>query len=152
MDFSIVPESTYERSVGRKYQEIDGVVTAMQASVNDTTALQAPSVPVKQIGKVLPRLLQYMPDTPVGLHILFSKLDVNDGFWRLILQGTDCYKFAYMLLQVAGKLIQIVVPLAVQMGWVESPSLSAPSRNRPGTWLSTSWATKSSFPMIPLRS
>ncbi len=42
------------------YQEGDGVVTATQASVNDTTALQAPLVPVKQIGKVLPRLLQYM--------------------------------------------------------------------------------------------
>ncbi len=39
------------------YQEVDGVVTATQASVNDTTALQAPSVPVKQIGKVLPRVL-----------------------------------------------------------------------------------------------
>jgi hypothetical protein len=42
------------------YQEIDGVVTAMQASVNDTTMLQAPLVPVKQIQKVLPWLLQYM--------------------------------------------------------------------------------------------
>jgi hypothetical protein len=39
------------------FQEVDGVVTAMQASVNDTTVLQAPSGPVKEIGKVLPRLL-----------------------------------------------------------------------------------------------
>jgi hypothetical protein len=42
------------------YQEVNCMVIATQASVNDTTALQAPSVPVKQIGKVLPRLLQYM--------------------------------------------------------------------------------------------
>jgi hypothetical protein len=29
------------------YQDVNGVVTATQASVNDTTALRAPSVPVK---------------------------------------------------------------------------------------------------------
>ncbi len=39
------------------YQEVDKVVTATQKSVNDTTVLTAPSVPVKEIGKVLPRLL-----------------------------------------------------------------------------------------------
>ncbi len=66
------------------FQEADGVGTATQASVNDTTVLQAPSGPVKEIGKVLPRLLQYMRDTPAGLHILFSKLDISDGFWQLI--------------------------------------------------------------------
>ena len=62
------------------YQEINGVVTAVQASVNDTTVLTAPSTPVKEIVKVLPRLLHYMRDTPAGLHILFSKLDISDGF------------------------------------------------------------------------
>ena len=62
------------------YQDLDGVVTITQESVNDTTVLQAPSDPVKEIGRVLPRLLQYMRDTPVGLHILFCKLDISDGF------------------------------------------------------------------------
>jgi hypothetical protein len=62
------------------YQEVNGVVTATQVSVNDTTALQAPSAAVKKIGKVLPRLLTYMRDTPAGLYILMSKLDISDGF------------------------------------------------------------------------
>ncbi len=66
------------------FQEVDGVVTATQASVNDTTVLQAPSGLVKEIGKVLPRLLQYMQDTPASLHILSSKLDISNGFWKLI--------------------------------------------------------------------
>ncbi len=39
------------------------------------------------------------------------------------MQGADCYNFAYMLPQAAGKPILIVVPSAVQMGWVESPFL-----------------------------
>jgi hypothetical protein len=84
------------------YQDVNGVVTATQASVNDTTALRAPSVPVKEIGRVFPRLLHYMRDTPAGLHILFSKLDISDGFWRLIVQEADCFNFAYVLPQAEG--------------------------------------------------
>ncbi len=95
----------------------------MQASVNDTMVLMAPSVPVKEIGKVLPRLLHYMQNTPAGLHILFSKLDISDGFWHLIVKELDSYNFAYVLPQDAGKPCRIVVPAEVQtMGWVESPS------------------------------
>ena len=105
------------------YQEVDGVATATQASVNSTTVVTAPSTPVKEIGKVLPRMLQYMRDTPPGLHILFSKLDISDGFWRLIVQEADSYNFAYVLPQEASKPCRLVVPSAVQMGWVESPSL-----------------------------
>jgi hypothetical protein len=46
------------------YQDINGVVTVMQESVHSTTVLLAPSTPVKKIGKMLPRLLHYMRDTP----------------------------------------------------------------------------------------
>ena len=60
------------------YQDVNGVATAVQSSVNDTTKLSAPDIPVKEIGKVLPRLLHYMRDTPAGLPILFSKLDISD--------------------------------------------------------------------------
>ena len=62
------------------YQDVDGIITATQASVNNTMALQAPKEAVCKIGKVLPRLLTYMQDTLAGLHILMSKLDISDGF------------------------------------------------------------------------
>ena len=91
--------------------------------MNDSTVLNAPSEAVKEIGKVFPCLLQYMRDTPERLHILFSKLDISDGFWRLVVREADSYNFAYVLPQHDGELIQIVVPSAVQMGWVESPPL-----------------------------
>jgi len=77
------------------YQDVNGVATAVQSSVNDTTKLSALDIPVKEIGKVLPRLLHYMQDTPAGLHILFSKLNISDGFWRLIVQEADSSNFAY---------------------------------------------------------
>ena len=104
------------------YQEVNGVATAVQSSVNDTTKLSAPDIPVKEIGKVLPRLLHIMRDTPAGLHILFSKLDISDGFWHLIVQESDSYNFACVLPQEAGEPCRVVVPAAIQMGWAESPS------------------------------
>jgi hypothetical protein len=105
------------------YQEINGIITVTQKSVNKSTVLQAPSQSVKEIGKVLPRLLQYMHDTPPGLHILFSKLDISNEFWCLIVHLADSFNFAYVLPQPDGEPIRIVVPSAVQMGWVESPPL-----------------------------
>jgi hypothetical protein len=105
------------------YQEVDRVVRATQESVNSTTVIKSPSIPVKEISKVLPHMLQYMRDTPEGLHILFSKLDISNGFWRLIVQESDSYNFADVLLQEASKPCWIVILAAVQMGWVESPSL-----------------------------
>jgi hypothetical protein len=105
------------------YQKVNGIVTAVQASVNDTTVLNAPSTPVRDIGKVLPRLLHYMRDTPAGLHILFSKLDISDGCWHLIVRESNSYNFAKVLPQAKGEPCRIVVPAAVQMGWVKSLSL-----------------------------
>jgi thiol-disulfide isomerase/thioredoxin len=105
------------------YQEVDRIVTATQKSVNDTTVLTAPSVPIKEISKVLPRLLQYLRDTPRGLHILFCKLDISNGFCRLVVHWKDCFNFAYVLPQEADKPIRLVILAAVQMGWVESPGL-----------------------------
>jgi hypothetical protein len=60
------------------YQDINGVITIMQESINDSTVIAAPPEAVKEIGRVLPRLLHYMRDTPEGLHILFSKLDISN--------------------------------------------------------------------------
>jgi hypothetical protein len=103
------------------YQDVDGVVTVTQESVNSTMVLKAPSIPVREIGKVLPRLLQYMRDTPHGVHILFSKLDIRDGFWQLVVGDEDSFNFAYVLHQPPGEPTRLVIPAAVQMGWVESP-------------------------------
>ena len=106
-------------------KDSEGVGTVIQQSVNDTTALNAPKGPVKEIGKVLPRLLRYMRDVPPEQWILFSKLDISDGFWRLIVKGEDCYNFAYVLPQEPGEPIRIVVPSAVQwVGW-KDPLISA---------------------------
>jgi hypothetical protein len=52
----------------------------LQASVNDTTVRLAPEEPVKELGKVLPRLLDFMATVPAEEHIHFSKMDLADGY------------------------------------------------------------------------
>jgi len=92
------------------------------AAAIDTTEIKAPTIPVKEIGKVLHRLLHFMKMTRAGKWILFSKLDISDGFWRLVVRKEDSFNFAFVLPQLPGQPTRIVVPSAVQMGWVESPS------------------------------
>ncbi len=38
-----------------------------------------------------------------------------------MIQDTDCFNFAFILPQPAGEPIHLVIPAAVQLGWVESP-------------------------------
>jgi hypothetical protein len=112
------------------YQDVNGIVTATQESVKSTTVLPAPSIPLKEIGKMLPRLLYYMRDTPWSLHILFCKLDISDGFWCLVIQDADCFNFEYVLPKPAGEPIRLVI--RKWDGWKAQDS-SVLSRNWPET-------------------
>jgi hypothetical protein len=64
-----------------------------------------------------------MQDTPAGLHILLCKLDISNDFWHLVIRLVDSFNFVYILPQLEGEPIRIVVLLALQMGWAESPPL-----------------------------
>jgi hypothetical protein len=94
----------------------------MQKSVNDTTAPLAPNIPVKELGRVLPRLFEFMYSTPAEEEIRFSKIDLSDGFWRMIVQDHQKWNFCYVMPDPPGAPIRIVVPSALQMGWCESPA------------------------------
>jgi hypothetical protein len=89
----------------------------MQPSVNDTTLRQAPKEPVKELGNVLPRLLDFLMATvPLDEHVHFSKLDLANGYWRMIVEEEQQRNFAYVMRSAPGKQKMIVVPRALQMG------------------------------------
>ena len=45
----------------------------------------APEEAMDQIGSVLPRMIEALAATPMeGGDIMFSKLDIKDGFWRMV--------------------------------------------------------------------
>ena len=71
----------------------------LQPSVNSCTRPTAPRLPVKMIGKVLTELFEYMAEAPPETDILFSKIDLSDGFWRMVVRDEDKYNFCYVLPQ-----------------------------------------------------
>ena len=63
-----------------------------------------------------------MATVPPEEHILFSKLDLADGFWRMIVEPDERWNFCYVMPTMPGTPIQLVIPGALQMGWTESPA------------------------------
>lgn len=92
-------------------------------AVNDATTVLSPQLPVKELGTVLPRLLAFMQSVPPDEHIVFSKLDLADGFWRMVVPSDDAWNFCFVLPEPGREHNpRIVVPSALQMGWTESPA------------------------------
>ena len=104
----------------RRKRNIDGDI--LQESVNDTTVKQAPDGPVKELGNVLPRVLDFMAAVPEEEHIYFSKLDLADGYWRMIVEREARYNFDYVMPDEPGADTKLVIPSTLQMGWNESPA------------------------------
>ena len=96
-------------------------------SVNDTKRQQAPSEAMGQLRSCFKRLVATMADNcDRSKPFYFSKLDVKEGFWRMVVAPEQAWNFAYVLLAEDGKPvnledIELVVPDALQMGWCESP-------------------------------
>jgi hypothetical protein len=108
------------RTRGRKRSLHDDII--LQESVNDSTVRLAPKDPVKELGNVLPRLLDFMMDVPAEEHIHFSKMDLADGYWRMVVQPEARWNFAYVMPSTPGSPTKLVIPSALQMGWNESPA------------------------------
>jgi hypothetical protein len=117
----LLPSATSDQQiVGEKAKR--GVRKVMQESVNDSTIWMAPGAPVKEMGNVLLRLLRFMQEVPPEEHIQFSKINLADGYWRMIVEEKSCWNFAYVFPGPPDTPIKLVIPSALQMGWNESPA------------------------------
>jgi hypothetical protein len=112
----------------RKYRAILDLSFALRLdgynlpSVNEATKRCAPEESIDQIGSVLPRIIEALANAPAdGGDIMFSKLDIKDGFWRMVCEEGKEWNFAYVLPNHPGEPVEIVVPSALQMGWALSP-------------------------------
>lgn len=97
-------------------------------SVNELTNEDAaPSHSMDQLGNSLPRVIFALATLPTDDGpLLFCKLDIKDGFWRMCVPTQDEEQFCYVLPQIPGEPNQgetmLVVPAALQMGWTSSPA------------------------------
>ena len=88
----------------------------MQEAVNKFLVGLAPEKAVKQLGKILPRLFEYLLEAPAATPVLFSKIDLLDGFWRMKVPEDQKWNFSYVMPDKEGERTRIVVPSALQMG------------------------------------
>ena len=96
--------------------------------VNDKTTKMARPEAMAQFGFVLKRIIHTMAQyRHHGLRIKFTKLDIQDGFWRMAVSYEDAWNFCYLLpsLQTTTDIddTEIVVPNTLKMVWYESPPL-----------------------------
>ena len=91
-------------------------------SVNENNSFTAPQHSMHQLDKVLPWLIDSVDRAPVDDgNMLFSKLDIKDGYWRIIVERDKHLNFAYVLPNIPGARIRIFIPSALQIRWSESP-------------------------------
>jgi hypothetical protein len=94
----------------------------MQKWVNDSMVRLAPEAPVKELGNVLPRLLDLMVTIRVEEHIQFAKMDLADGYWCMLVAPESRWNFASVMPMAPGIPTHLVIPSALQMGWNKSPA------------------------------
>ena len=99
--------------------------TICHPSVNESTSPDvAPMHAMNELGRVLPRLIYAIATAPDNSGpILFSKLDVKDGYWRMVITPEDEWNFTYILPKLTpDEPTQLVIPSCLQMGWCQSAS------------------------------
>ena len=82
-----------------------------------------------QIGSTLKCLVAVMADNyNLDFPFLFTKLDIADGFWSLVVSHLQAWNFCYVLPDTDGLKVslgetELVVPTELQRGWCKSPPL-----------------------------
>ena len=95
--------------------------------VNYATVKTAPQESMGQLGSTLKRLVAVMVDNyNLDFPFFFTKLNISDGCWRLVVSHLQVCNFYYVLPATDGQQVSLgktktVVPTALQMGWCESP-------------------------------
>jgi hypothetical protein len=92
-------------------------------SVNETTEPAQDQRAVAALGTALPAILQFMFDMDCSWEIAWQKIDLSDGFWRMIVEQGKEYNFVFQLPTRPGDTETFyVVPSSLQMGWQNSPA------------------------------
>ena len=85
----------------RAYRKIVDLSFALDSLLDVNSASpdeQAPLHSMAELGKVLPRLIWTVATAPeLNGPILFAKVDLKDGYWRMNVPEDDEYNFAYVL-------------------------------------------------------
>jgi hypothetical protein len=105
----------------RKFRAILDLSFALRLSEEKKSSVKtAPAGAIDQLGHSLSRIIHAFAQADVEAKVFMAKWDIKDVFWRLDSQEGAEWNFAYVLPQVGGEPIKLVVPTSLQMGWIES--------------------------------
>ncbi len=91
------------------------------SGINDDTAPLTPRE-VMQFGRALDRILaQLLHADPSHGPVHLIKVDLSDGFYRVLVRARDIAKLGVAIPSLPGEEPLIAFPLALPMGWTESP-------------------------------
>ena len=92
-------------------------------SVNETTEAAEDQEAVKLLGDAILSLLLFAYETDCTWEILWQKIDLSDGFWRMIVEAGMEHNFVFQMPPREGDTCRyFVVPSSLQMGWKNSPA------------------------------
>ena len=84
--------------------------------MNGATKEIASAESVEQVGTVMPRIIEALATALLsGDPIRFRKLDIKDGFWRMVFAVGENLNFAYILPNHPEAPKKLVIPSALQM-------------------------------------
>jgi hypothetical protein len=82
----------------------------------------APQGALDQLGHASSRIIHAFAEADDNDKIFMAKWGIKkDGFWHMDCEAGEEYNFSYVLPQEEGMPITLVIPIFLQMGWVESP-------------------------------
>ncbi|KAL7465644.1 hypothetical protein ACHAXS_005969 [Conticribra weissflogii] len=89
--------------------------------VNEKTTIMAPKGAIDQHGHCLQRIIYAFGMADPNAHIFNAKFDVKDGFWNLKTVEGEEWNFCHHYPKHGKGGTKLVVPLSLNMGWVDSP-------------------------------
>jgi hypothetical protein len=96
---------------------------ATHPPVNKTTTPAADQSAAEALGTARKAILRFMFEIDPTWEIDWQKVDLLDGFWRMIVEHGEAYNFVFQLPERPGDSTKYyVIPAALQMGWKNSPA------------------------------
>ena len=97
----------------------------LQSVNNASNKNFAPQHSMYELSNVIPciihTLLARAPDTVILF--LFSKVDLKEKYWRMVVNATNTFNFTYVLPPInPDNKPELVIPDSLQMGWSKSQS------------------------------
>ena len=100
-------------------------------SLNETTVLAADQSAAAALGTARNAILKFMFEVDPTWEIDWQKVDLSDGFWRMIVEHGEAFNFVFQLPPKPGDSTRYyVIPAALQMGWKNSPAYAGKHKLR----------------------